>query len=43
MGSQKRTKALEAWAHILKTKYNLEPMFVHVDKDMAETAMSRRV
>ena len=39
----KRTKALEAWALCLKKAYGIEPVFVHVDKDMAEIGMVKKV
>lgn len=39
----KRTKALTAWATCVRDKYGIEPEFAHVDKDMAEIAMLRRV
>jgi hypothetical protein len=39
----KRTKALTAWATALRDKYGIYPVFVHVDKDMAEIGMSRFV
>src|ERR1700761_7878209 len=39
---QKRLKALELWAVILRDKYDVRPRFVHTDKDMAEIGASRR-
>ena len=39
----KHTRALEAWATILRDEYGLCPRFVHTDKDMAEIGASRRV
>ncbi|KAG6863348.1 hypothetical protein C0991_006561, partial [Blastosporella zonata] len=39
----KRTKALTAWAVCLKAAYDVSPMFVHVDKDMAEISMAQKV
>ncbi|KAF9033847.1 hypothetical protein BJ165DRAFT_1356948, partial [Panaeolus papilionaceus] len=39
----KRTKALTEWGKRLKVKYNVNPKFIHVDKDMAEIAMAREV
>ncbi|KAF7333854.1 SWIM-type domain-containing protein [Mycena venus] len=39
----KRKAALEAWAQILRDKYGVIPVFVHVDKDMAEIGMIRSV
>ncbi|KAF9021704.1 hypothetical protein BDZ89DRAFT_1163620 [Hymenopellis radicata] len=39
----KRTSALEAWATILRDRYGIIPQFVHLDKDMAEIGMAKRV
>jgi hypothetical protein len=39
----KRTRALQAWAQALRDRYNVNPVFVHVDKDMAEIGMSKCV
>jgi hypothetical protein len=39
----KRIKALEAWATVLREKYNIIPKFVHTDKDMAEISTTRKV
>jgi hypothetical protein len=39
----KRTRALEAWATILRNEYGVCPRFVHTDKDMAEIGASRQV
>lgn len=39
----KRTKALAAWAVCLKAAYDINPIFVHVDKDMAEITMAKQV
>jgi hypothetical protein len=39
----KRKAALEAWAQVLRDKYGVIPVFVHVDKDMAEIGMIRSV
>jgi hypothetical protein len=39
----KRTRALQVWAQVLRDKYGIIPVFVHLDKDMAEIGMSRRV
>jgi hypothetical protein len=40
---RKRTKALEAWAAILREEHSVVPRFVHTDKDMAEIGASRRI
>ena len=40
---RKCTRALEAWATILRDEYGVRPRFVHTDKDMAEVGASRRV
>ena len=40
---RKRKKALEGWAEILKDKYSIIPRFMHVDKDMAEIGMIKKV
>ncbi|KAJ7661459.1 hypothetical protein DFH06DRAFT_1268903 [Mycena polygramma] len=37
----KRKAALEAWAQVLRDEYGVNPVFVHVDKDMAEIGMIR--
>ncbi|KAJ7774512.1 hypothetical protein DFH07DRAFT_865834 [Mycena maculata] len=37
----KRKTVLEAWAQVLRDKYGVIPVFVHVDKDMAEIGMVR--
>ncbi|KAF8157930.1 hypothetical protein B0H34DRAFT_844796 [Crassisporium funariophilum] len=39
----KQTKALTAWTKCLKEKYDVNPTFVHVDKDMAEIGMVKVV
>ncbi|KAF7349473.1 SWIM-type domain-containing protein [Mycena sanguinolenta] len=39
----KRKAALEAWARKLRDTYGVIPVFVHVDKDMAEIGMIRSV
>jgi hypothetical protein len=39
----KRTDALTAWAQCLKELYGVNPVFAHVDKDMAEISMLRQV
>jgi len=39
----KRTRALGRWAQQLRDKYAIKPVFVHVDKDMAEIGMTRNV
>ncbi|KAG6808211.1 hypothetical protein H0H92_005025 [Tricholoma furcatifolium] len=39
----KRTKALTAWIKCIRATYGIEPIFVHVDKDMAEIAAARQV
>jgi hypothetical protein len=39
----KRKQALEAWAQKLRDVYGVIPVFVHVDKDMAEIGMIRDV
>ena len=40
---QKRTKSLTAWALCVKEHYGIEATFVHVDKDMAEIAMAKKI
>ena len=40
---QKRTKSLAAWALCVKEHYGVEATFVHVDKDMAEIAMAKKI
>ena len=40
---RKRTRALEAWAAILRNEYGLLPRFIHTDKDLAEIGASRQV
>src|SRR6266571_5153565 len=40
---RKRTRALEAWAAILRDVYSVIPRFVHTDKDMAEIGASRHI
>ena len=37
----KRTRALEAWVTLLRSKHGVVPRFVHIDKDMAEIGASR--
>ncbi|KAF8520623.1 hypothetical protein BU17DRAFT_88824 [Hysterangium stoloniferum] len=39
----KRKKALTAWAVCLKDKYAVNPVFTHIDKDMAEIGMAKEV
>jgi len=39
----KRKKALAAWALCVKDKYAVNPVFTHVDKDMAEISMAKEV
>ncbi len=39
----KRKRALEAWGRQLKERYNIYPLFVHVDKDLAEIGMVKEV
>ena len=39
----KRTRALQAWAALLRDEYGVIPRFVHTDKDMAEIGASLRV
>ncbi|KAF7371915.1 SWIM-type domain-containing protein [Mycena venus] len=39
----KRKRALEAWACELRDRYGVIPVFIHVDKDMAEIGMARDV
>ncbi|KAJ7572264.1 hypothetical protein C8J56DRAFT_720139, partial [Mycena floridula] len=36
VGIGKRKKALEAWAKVLRDRYGIYPVFIHLDKDMAE-------
>ena len=40
---RKRTKALAAWAAVLRNEYDVVPKFVHTDKDMVEIGASRQV
>ena len=40
---QKRMKALVAWTKCLRDKYRINPIFAHVDKDMAEVGCLRQV
>jgi hypothetical protein len=40
---QKRTKALSKWTKKLRDKWGVNPSFVHLDKDMAEIGMVRKV
>lgn len=40
---QKRMKALVAWTKCLRDKYGINPIFAHVDKDMAEIGCLRQV
>ena len=40
---QKRIKALAAWTKCLRDKYSINPIFAHVDKDMAEIGCLRQV
>lgn len=37
----KRTRALTNWAIHLRDNYDLNPQFIHTNKDMAEVGMSR--
>lgn len=39
----KRKKALAGWATCIKEVYDINPIFVHVDKDMAEISMAKEV
>lgn len=39
----KRKKALTAWAQCVRDKYNIHPVFTHVDKDLGEIAALRAV
>ncbi|KAG6838636.1 hypothetical protein C0991_010048, partial [Blastosporella zonata] len=39
----KGTKALATWTICLKAAYDINPTFVHVDKDMAEISMTQQV
>ncbi|KAJ3985287.1 hypothetical protein F5890DRAFT_1409822 [Lentinula detonsa] len=39
----KRTCALRLWMDAVKTKYNVHPRYVHLDKDMAEIGASKAV
>ena len=39
----KRKKALTGWATCIKEAYDIDPVFVHVDKDMAEISMAKEV
>ncbi|KAJ6563838.1 hypothetical protein B0H19DRAFT_1374489 [Mycena capillaripes] len=39
----KRKRALEAWARVLRDKYGVIPVFIHVEKDMAEIGMAKDV
>ncbi|KAF5324215.1 hypothetical protein D9619_011369 [Psilocybe cf. subviscida] len=39
----KRKKALTAWAQCVHDKYNIHPVFTHVDKDLGEIAALRAV
>lgn len=43
MDQGKRTKALAAWAKCIHDRYGVNPVFMHVDKDMAEIGCSREV
>ncbi|KAJ3542994.1 hypothetical protein NM688_g5915 [Phlebia brevispora] len=43
MDVQKRKKALKAWAEHVREMYNVNPTFVHLDKDMGEIGMAREV
>ncbi|KAF8224736.1 hypothetical protein L208DRAFT_1409656 [Tricholoma matsutake] len=36
-------KALTGWATCIKEAYGIDPVFVHVDKDMAEISMAKEV
>ncbi|KAF8220472.1 hypothetical protein L208DRAFT_1416683, partial [Tricholoma matsutake] len=36
-------KALTGWATCIKEAYGIDPIFVHVDKDMAEISMAKEV
>lgn len=40
---QKRMKALVAWTKCLRDKFGINPIFAHVDKDMAEIGCLRQV
>ena len=40
---QKWMKALVAWTKCLCDKYHINPIFAHVDKDMAEVGCLRQV
>ncbi|KAF5311025.1 hypothetical protein D9619_008106 [Psilocybe cf. subviscida] len=39
----KRKKALTAWAQCVRDKYNINPIFTHVDKDLGKIAALRAV
>lgn len=41
--NRKRKKALKGWAKCLRDQYEVKPVFVHVDKDMAEISMAKAV
>jgi len=39
----KRKNAIATWAKCVRDKYNVNPVFVHVDKDMAEIGASKEI
>jgi hypothetical protein len=39
----KRLEALAAWGRCLRDQYRINPVFMHVDKDMAEIGSSKKV
>ncbi|THU79226.1 hypothetical protein K435DRAFT_884508 [Dendrothele bispora CBS 962.96] len=43
MEQRKRTKALCRWVRRLRDQWGINPDFVHIDKDMAEIGMVRKV
>lgn len=40
---QKRTKSLASWARQLRDRYDIQPVFAHTDKDMAEIGCLKEV
>ena len=43
ISQKKRTEALTSWTKKLRSKWGIEPTFVHLDKDMAEIGMVQKV
>ncbi|KAJ3529727.1 hypothetical protein NM688_g7813 [Phlebia brevispora] len=43
MDIHKRRNALKAWADHVREKYDVNPTFIHLDKDMGEIGMARDV